>query len=66
MSASDARYLALWKRMNRIVEAYSKAGRDEEADYLVADFFGCFEDADELEKHVAIAETTAKDEGVIR
>jgi hypothetical protein len=66
VSASDGRYLALWKRMNRIVEAYSKAGRDDEADYHIADFFGCFEDPDELERHVAIAEATAKEEGVIR
>jgi hypothetical protein len=64
MRAQDVRYLALWKRANRVVEAYGAAGRKAEADYVIADFFLSFEDPNELEAHVEIAEEAAEEQGV--
>ena len=57
--SGDARYLALWRRMNRLVERYTAAQRLAEADALMAEFFMCFDDPDELESHVEIAERAA-------
>lgn len=62
---TDSRYLELWTRMNSVVQAYVRAGRTEEADYHIADFFGVFDRIDELERHINIAEETAEEQGVL-
>lgn len=46
MSPAESKYLALWQRMDVVVQAFSDAGRTEEADYFMSDFFLCFELAD--------------------
>ncbi len=51
--------------MNRVVEAYTRRGRTEEADYCMADFFMSFENIDELERHVQAAEEAAREQGVL-
>lgn len=55
----DSRYLALYRRMKRVVDAYTSRGRSQEADFCMADFFLCFDDVDELERHVRFAEEAA-------
>jgi len=45
--------------MKRVVDAYTSRGRSQEADFCMADFFLCFDDVDELERHVRFAEEAA-------
>ncbi|OGQ91689.1 MAG: hypothetical protein A2289_17935 [Deltaproteobacteria bacterium RIFOXYA12_FULL_58_15] len=65
MAHTDSKYLYLWRRLERVVNALSESGRKDEADYYIADFFLTFEEIDELERHVEIAERGAKEEGLI-
>ena len=48
-----------------MVNALSEAGRKDDADCYIANFFMTFEEIDELEGHVEIAERGAKEEGLI-
>lgn len=54
--SQDQRYLALWQRMSLVVQAHSEEGRTQDADYCISNFFLCFDDINELERHIAIAE----------
>ena len=53
---SDSKYLELWRRMDRVVVRWTKAGHLEDADYCMMEFFLYFHDMEELEGHVRIAE----------
>lgn len=49
--------------MKRVVDSYTKKKRLEEADYCMIDFFMSFDDVQELERHVEIAEAAAPKTG---
>lgn len=51
--------------MDRVVEAYTRHGRQQEADYCMVSFFMNFENIKELTRHIEIAEQSAQEAGVL-
>lgn len=60
-SATDSRYLALWRRLDRVVTAHTDAGEPTVADFLMADFFMTFDNPNELERHIEAAEESLRE-----